>query len=85
MVIDVSVKNMATLDSGGNNLCVKEVAGSFTKIRAPYLPFKSLKSAPRFWQGYGLDRLECLKEYKSRYKENGRIFPAETRDFRQQK
>ena len=36
MVIELSVKNMVMLDSRGNYLHVKEVAGSFTKIGAPY-------------------------------------------------
>ena len=35
MVIEFLVKNMATLESGGNYLYVKEVAGSFSKIEAP--------------------------------------------------
>ena len=34
-VIEFLVKNMVILDSGGNYLHVKEVAGSFTKIGAP--------------------------------------------------
>ena len=36
MVIEILVKNMVILDSGGNYLNVKEVAGSCTKIGAPY-------------------------------------------------
>ena len=36
MVIEFSVKNMVILDSGGNYLYVKEVAGSLTKIGTPY-------------------------------------------------
>ena len=35
MVNEFSVKNMVILDSGGNYLYVKEVAGSFIKIGAP--------------------------------------------------
>ena len=35
MVVEFFVKNMVILDSGGNNLYVKESAASFTKIGAP--------------------------------------------------
>ena len=36
MVVAFLVKNIVILDSRGNTLYVKEVAGSFTKIGAPY-------------------------------------------------
>ena len=35
MVVKFSVKKMVILDSGGNYLYVKEVAGSFTEIGTP--------------------------------------------------
>ena len=37
MAVEFLVKRMVILDSGGKNLYVKGVAGSFTKIGAPYV------------------------------------------------
>ena len=36
MVVEILAKRMVILDSGGNYLYVKEVAGTFRKIGAPY-------------------------------------------------